>query len=62
MTKAELIPARDESTYQADLSAWAEEQAQPLREKRFDERDVPSLIDEVQALIVMPRELSSLAR
>ena len=62
MTKVELEPARYESSYRADLRAWAGEQAQLLRENRFDERDVPNRIDEVPALDVVPRELSSLAR
>ncbi len=47
MPKAALKPPRVESTYQADLCAWAEEQARLLRERRFDELDVPNLIDEV---------------
>lgn len=47
MPKAALKPPRVESPYQADLCAWAEEQARLLRERRFDELDVPNLIDEV---------------
>ncbi|WP_267421232.1 DUF29 family protein [Methylobacterium sp. GC_Met_2] len=45
----------------ADLSGWAKDQAQLLREMRFDERDVPNLTDEVLTLDFMPLALSSLA-
>ncbi|MCJ2073712.1 DUF29 domain-containing protein [Methylobacterium sp. J-030] len=47
MTQAALKPTHVDSAYQTDLCAWAEEQARLLRERRFDELDVPNLIDEV---------------
>jgi hypothetical protein len=62
MTKVELEPARDENSYRAYPRGWAGKQAQLLREKCFDERDVPNRINEVPALDAVPRELSSLAR
>ena len=38
------------SLYDIDFSRWADETAQLLTEKRFEEIDLPALIEEVQDL------------
>ena len=38
------------SLYEKDFNLWTEAQTQALREKRFDDLDIPSLIEEISDL------------
>jgi len=38
------------SDYQKDFYSWTREQAELLREGRFDELDVPNLVEEIEAM------------
>ena len=38
------------SEYQKDFYSWTREQAELLREGRFDELDVPNLVEEIEAM------------
>ena len=42
--------ARRNDLYETDFDVWTQEQAQLLRERRFDDLDLDNLVDEVQSV------------
>src|SRR3984893_3776464 len=42
--------ARRNDLYETDFYVWTQEQAQLLRERRFDDLDLDNLVDEVQSV------------
>lgn len=50
MTNAALKPLPATALYETDLHAWSEAQADLLRKGRFEELDLPNLIDEVRGV------------
>jgi hypothetical protein len=49
------IKSRSKDLYEEDFYLWAEDQAQALRDRRFDELDLANLIEEVEDLGGAPR-------
>jgi hypothetical protein len=47
---ATRIKSRSKDLYEEDFYLWAEDQAQVLRDRRFDELDLTNLIEEVEDL------------
>jgi hypothetical protein len=45
-----LNPRRNYPGYEEDFAAWAQAQADLLRERRFEELDVENLVDEVESV------------
>lgn len=50
MAQVKEEPPGDTSLYERDFALWVEEQARLLEARRFDELDLPNLIDEVEDL------------
>jgi hypothetical protein len=42
--------ARPNDLYEADFYAWTQQQARLLRERRWDDLDLPNLVDEVESV------------
>jgi hypothetical protein len=49
MPESETKP-RPNELYEADFYAWTQQQAQLLRERRFDDLDLDNLVDEVESV------------
>jgi hypothetical protein len=50
VTRAEALAEDRQSLYERDFCLWIEQQAELLRERRFDELDLANLVDEIEAL------------
>lgn len=50
MARAEALAKDRETLYEHDFCLWLEQQAAFLRERRFDELDLPNLIEEIEAM------------
>jgi Domain of unknown function DUF29 len=50
MARAEALAEDRETLYERDFCLWLEQQAELMRKRRFDELDLPNLIEEIEAM------------
>jgi hypothetical protein len=50
MTSLQNVPQAEQTLYEADFAAWADEMSVLLQQKRFAELDLVNLVEEIQDL------------
>jgi hypothetical protein len=61
-TRSRFSARRAYPAYEEDFAAWLQAQADLLRERRFDELDIPNLVEEVEAWAEVSFEPSERSR